>query len=99
VAQGNDPGRRLAASRTQSAYRLVRPYPPSQGEDLFLFQLHEEPVITHPAIAFNAANETVAVVVNLDERAIAVRAAFIHRPISLRTQCCSGRLEPLTQNL
>jgi hypothetical protein len=57
---------------------LVRPYPLSQSEGVFLFQLHEGPVTSHPAIALNAANETVTVVVNLDERAIAVGAAFIH---------------------
>jgi hypothetical protein len=57
--------------------RLVWPHPLSQGEDVFLFQLHQEPVITHPAIALNAANETVAVVINLDDRLLAVRAAFI----------------------
>jgi hypothetical protein len=41
-------------------------------------RLHEELVIAHPVIGFDAANETVAVVINLDKRLLAVGAAFVH---------------------
>jgi hypothetical protein len=81
--------------------RLVRPHPPLQSVDLWLVQLNEDLVLTHPAIALNAANEVIAVVVNLDEPAITVRAAFIHGPISLRMRhhAARGARVPLTQNL
>jgi hypothetical protein len=35
--------------------------------DVCFFKLHEESVITHPAIALDATNETVAAAVHLDE--------------------------------
>ena len=57
---------------------LVRSHPPSQSGDVCLVQVHEDLVLTHPAIACNAADETVAVVINLDKRLLAVRAAFVH---------------------
>jgi hypothetical protein len=59
---------------------LVRPHP-SQGGNVCLVQLHEDDfILTHPAIACNAAEETLTVVINLDESVLAVGAAFIHGP-------------------
>ena len=57
---------------------LVRSHP-SQGGNVCLVQLHEDDfVLTHPAIACNAANQAHTIMINLDESLLAVWAAFIH---------------------
>ena len=53
-------------------------------------------VLTHPAIALTAVNETVAVVVSLDERFLALGAALIHGPTIAKslTDCNMARGAP-----
>ena len=51
----------------------MQPHRAPQGDDIYLVQLKENLIVTHPAIAYNAADETLTVVINLNKWLLAMR--------------------------
>lgn len=81
------------------ALPLIRPHTSPHGNDVIVFHPHWEVVILSgptPTVAFDTANEPIAVAINLYQGALAMWAAFIHEwrfpPASEKSPAKSGAI-------